>query len=302
MAMREASTRPREPAAREEQRVATAGAMGRLRTPRARALAMRGLLGLIILIWAFPVAWVAYSSFKPAELIISRSLSVVFAPTVAHYRAIFETHNFARFTVNSLVVATVSTVLCVVVGFLAAYGMARFRAGGASFSLWILVTRMAPPAAVLIPFYLMFRLLGLIHTLTGLVLVNIALNLSFAIWILRSFLDEIPVELEESAMVDGASRVDVLRAIVVPLARPGLVTTAIFSFVFAWNEYLFALVLATSPRAKTLPVAAGDFVTAYAIEWGPVFASGTLILIPVVILTLFLQRYIMRGLTLGAFR
>jgi multiple sugar transport system permease protein len=161
---------------------------------------------------------------------------------------------------------------------------------------------MAPPAAVLIPFYLMFRVLGLIHTLTGLVVVDVALNLSFAIWILRTFIEEIPVDLEESAMVDGASRLGVLPAIVLPLARPGVVTTAIFCFVFAWNEYLFALVLAASPRAKTLPVAAGDFVTAYAIEWGPVFASGTLILIPVMILTLFLQRYIVRGLTLGAFR
>ncbi len=265
-------------------------------------VAMRGLLGLIVLVWAFPIAWVAYSSFKPPELIISRALSLLFAPTLAHYRAIFETHNFARFAVNSLVVATVSMALCVLLGFLAAYGMARFRAGGATFSLWVLVTRMAPPAAVLIPFYLMFRVLGLIHTLTGLVLVNLALNVSFAIWILRSFVEEVPVELEESAMVDGASRAEVLRVIVLPLCFPGLVTTAIFSFVFAWNEYLFALVLATSPRSKTLPVAAGDFVTAYAIEWGPVFASGTLILVPVMVLTLFLQRYIVRGLTVGAFR
>jgi len=271
-------------------------------TSRSAVLIMRGVVGLIVLIWAFPILWVAYSSFKPADLIISRSLTVLFEPTFAHYRTIFETQNFARFAVNSLIVASVSTAICVVLGFLAAYGMARFRAGGDSFALWVLVTRMAPPAAVLIPFYLMFRVLGLIHTLTALVVVDVALNLSFAIWILRTFIEEIPVDLEESAMVDGASRLGVLPAIVLPLARPGVVTTAIFCFVFAWNEYLFALVLAASPRAKTLPVAAGDFVTAYAIEWGPVFASGTLILIPVMILTLFLQRYIVRGLTLGAFR
>jgi multiple sugar transport system permease protein len=266
------------------------------------AVVMRGIVAMIVLIWAFPILWVAYSSFKPADLIIARSLTVLFEPTLAHYRTIFETQNFARFAVNSLIVASVSTAICVVLGFLAAYGMARFRAGGSSFALWVLVARMAPPAAVLIPFYLMFRVLRLIHTLTGLVVVDVALNLSFAIWILRSFIEEIPVDLEESAMVDGASRLGVLPAIVFPLARPGVVTTAIFCFVFAWNEYLFALVLAASPRAKTLPVAAGDFVTAYAIEWGPVFASGTLILIPVMILTLFLQRYIVRGLTLGAFR
>jgi multiple sugar transport system permease protein len=265
-------------------------------------LAMRGLVGAIILVWAFPILWVAYSSFKPAELIIARSLTVLFEPTLAHYRTILETQNFARFAANSLIVATVAAGVCVVLGFLAAYAIARFRAGGPGFALWVLATRMAPPAAVLIPFYLMFRVLGLIHTLTALVIVDVALNLSFAIWVLRSFIEEIPVELEESAMVDGASRLGVLPTITVPLAFPGIVTTAIFSFVFAWNEFLFALVLAASPRSKTLPVAAGDFVTAYAVEWGPVFASGTLILIPIMGLTLFLQRYIVRGLTLGAFR
>ena len=268
----------------------------------AAALAMRGVVALIVVVWALPILWVAYSSFKPADLIIARGLSLVFEPTLAHYRTIFATQSLGRFALNSAIVATVSAAICVVVGFLAAYGMARFRAGGPGFAVWVLATRMAPPAAVLIPFYLMFRLLGLVHTLTALVLVDIALNLSFAIWILRSFIEEIPVELEESAMVDGASRIGVLPAVVVPLALPGIVTTAIFSFVFAWNEYLFALVLAASPRVKTLPVAAGDFVTAYAIEWGPVFASGTVILIPIVFLTLFLQRYIVRGLTLGAFR
>ena len=155
-------------------------------TSRSAVLIMRGVVGLIVLIWAFPILWVAYSSFKPADLIISRSLTVLFEPTLAHYRTIFETQNFARFAVNSLIVASVSTAICVVLGFLAAYGMARFRAGGNSFALWVLVTRMAPPAAVLIPFYLMFRVLGLIHTLTGLVVVDVALNLSFAIWILRT--------------------------------------------------------------------------------------------------------------------
>lgn len=269
---------------------------------RAAALAMRGTVLLIVLVWAFPILWVACSSFKPADVIISRSLTVLFAPTIEHYRTIFATQNLARCALNSLVVASISAALCVVLGFLAAYAMARFRAGGPGFALWVLATRMAPPAAVLIPFYLMFRVLGLIHTLTALVIVDVALNLSFAIWILRSFIDEIPVELEESAMVDGASRLGVLPAVVIPLTLPGIVTTAIFSFIFAWNEYLFALVLAASPSVKTLPVAAGDFVTAYAIEWGPVFASGTVILVPIMVLTLFLQRYIVRGLTLGAFR
>ena len=191
---------------------------------------------------------------------------MLFEPTLAHYRTIFETQNFARFAVNSLIVASVSTAICVVLGFLAAYGMARFRAGGNSFALWVLVNRMAPPAAVLIPFYLMFRVLGLIHTLTGLVVVDVALNLSFAIWILSTFIEEIPVDLEESAMVDGASRLGVLPAIVFPLARPDRDHGHLLLRI-CLERVSFRAGPGASPRAKTLPVAAGDFVTAYAIEW-----------------------------------
>jgi multiple sugar transport system permease protein len=260
------------------------------------------LIILILLVWAFPIFLIVISSFKPSAAIINQTFALWFSPTLDHYRVIFESHNFGRYVINSLTVSVGATFIVGVCSFLTAYSLARFRTGGESLLLWVLITRMAPPAAILMPFYLMFRMTGLTNTLTALVIVNISLNLSFAIWLLKTFIEEIPRELEESARIDGASYLDALSQIVLPLVRPGIITTLIFVFVFTWNEYLFALTLASSGRVKTLPVAAGDFVTAYAIEWGPVFGAGTLILIPIVLAVFVVQRYIVRGLTVGALK
>ena len=260
------------------------------------------LIALIVIVWAFPIALVVLSSFKPNAAIVTQTFDLIFSPTLEHYRTIFESHDFGRYLFNSSVVAVAATVLVGLTSFLTAYAMARYRTGGEGFSLWVLVTRMAPPAAVLMPFYLMFRTTDLTNTLTGLVIVNLSLNISFAIWLLITFIGEIPKELEESARIDGASVMEGIRWIVLPLVRSGLVTTLIFVFVFTWNEYLFALALASSGRTKTLPVAAGDFITAYAVEWGPVFGAGTLILIPIVLAVFVVQRYIVKGLTVGALK
>ena len=260
------------------------------------------LIFLIVAIWLLPIAFVVMSSFKTNAAIVSQAFNVLFEPTLQNYRVIFESHDFGRYLVNSLVVAVAATGVVGFTSFLTAYAIARFGTGGEGFSLWVLITRMAPPAAVLMPFYLMFRTFDLTNTLTGLVIVNVSLNLSFAIWLLKTFIDEIPRELEESARIDGASYLGAVGHIVLPLARSGIVTTLIFVFVFTWNEYLFALALASSGNTKTLPVAAGDFVTAYAIEWGPVFGAGTLILLPIFLAVLVVQRYIVKGLTVGALK
>lgn len=260
------------------------------------------LIALIVLVWALPIAFIVLSSFKPNAAIISQTFAIIFEPTLEHYRVIFENHNFGRYLVNSTVVAIGATALVGLTGFSTAYAIARYRTGGEPLSLWVLITRMAPPAAILMPFYLMFRITDLTNTLTALVIVNLSLNISFAIWLLITFIAEIPKELEESARIDGASILEGIRYIVLPLVRSGLITTLIFVFVFTWNEYLFALALASSGRTKTLPVAAGDFITAYAVEWGPVFGAGTLILIPIVMAVFVVQRYIVKGLTVGALK
>ncbi len=254
----------------------------------------------LVSLWAFPILWIIISSFKSDRLIISQELTYFFKPTIEHYQRIFSSHNFGKFMVNSLTVAFVTTVIVLLTAFLASYSLSRFRTGGNFMIIGIIVTRIAPPAAVLMPFFILFKNLHLLNTLTALIVVNLSLNLSFALLMLKAFIDEIPVAIEEAAQIEGASWLQILVMIVFPLTRSGMVTTAIFTFIFTWNEYLFAMVLASSNKVKTLPVAAGDFITAYAIEWGPVFSSGTLILIPVLLMTLFVQKYIAKGLTFGA--
>ncbi|NOY09454.1 MAG: carbohydrate ABC transporter permease [Spirochaetes bacterium] len=254
----------------------------------------------VVVLWAFPILWVILSSLKTDRQIISRNLIFIFKPTIKNYYQIFTSHNFNRFLVNSTFVAAGTTIIVFLSAFPASYSMSRYNTGGNSMNLGILVTRIAPPAAVLMPFFIIFRYLGLLNTLWALILVNISLNLSFALLLLKSFIDEIPVSIEEAAKMEGASLFQRLVLLIFPLARSGIITTSIFTFIFTWNEYLFAMVLCSSQKVKTLPVAAGDFVTAYAIEWGPVFASGTLILLPILVLTFFVQKYIVKGLTIGA--
>lgn len=256
----------------------------------------------VIAVWAFPFLWMFLGSIKPTQAIISTEIVWRFQPTLEHYRTVFTKYPFIRFILNSFVVGFAVTAVTMVAGGLTAYGISRFDIGGKPFRLWILLTRMLPSPVLVIPLFLLFRSLDLINTLTALVIADTTFLLSFAIWILRSFFDEVPEALEEQALVDGGTRFQALVHIIIPLSRPGFITTSILTFIFAWNEYLFALVFATATSVKTLPVAAGDFITGYAINWGPVFASGTLIVIPVFILSVLLQRYIVRGLTLGAIK
>ena len=258
------------------------------------------LIIVVVVLWAFPILWVILGSFKTDRQIISQSLIVFFKPTIDNYSRIFSSHNFSRFFMNSTLVAVGTTAIVLLSAFPASYSLSRYNIGGDTMSLGILVTRIAPPAAVLMPFFIIFKSLNLMNNLWALVLVNISLNLSFALLLLRSFIDEIPVSIEEAAKLEGANLFQTLTLLIFPLARSGIITTGIFTFIFSWNEYLFAMVLCSSHKVKTLPVAAGDFVTAYAVEWGPVFSSGTLILLPIIMLTFIVQKYIVKGLTIGA--
>jgi multiple sugar transport system permease protein len=269
---------------------------------RLRRLGFALAMSLVVLLWAGPFFWMLLGSFKPREAIIANELVLWFTPTWEHYEAIFSRHAFWTYTLNSFIVAISSSVVTVTASILAAYALSRYRAGGRLFEFWLMFTRMLPPATLLIPLFLIFRTLGLINTLTGLILADASFLLSFCVWLLRGFFDEVPVGLEEAAACDGASRLQSLVYIILPVAAPGVTATIILSLIFAWNEYLFAIVFASATASKTLPAAANDFITGYAINWGPVFASGVLIVLPVALAALLLQRYIVRGLTLGAFK
>jgi multiple sugar transport system permease protein len=224
---------------------------------------------------------------------------LAFNPTGENYLALFQ-GKFARSFGNSTVVSAVTTLVSLLLGVPAAYALSRagFRADR-SIALWILTTRMAPPIAFAIPFFLAYRAVGLIDTLTGLVIIYLTFNLSLVIWMMRTFFDGLPRSLEEAAAIDGASPLSVFLRITLPLAGPGLATTAIFCFLFAWNDFFFALVL-TRSKAQMAPVAIVNFMNYEGWEWGKIAAGGTMIMLPVVLFSLLVRRYLIRGLTAGA--
>ena len=187
-------------------------------------------------------------------------------------------------------------------GSLAGYAIARYKTGGRPLSLWILSTRMLPPAAIVLPFFMMFSKLGFIDTIVGLILCYLVFNLSFTIWMSQTFFKEIPIEIEEASKIDGCSAFETFYRITLPISRPGLIATAVFCLVFSWNEFLFSLILTNSKAAQTLPASVGRFVTKYQIIWGPLFAESVMIIIPIMVATLIMQKYIIRGMSLGAIR
>ena len=257
---------------------------------------------LILIIWLIPFFWMISYSFKPTQEIIQPKLSLGGRFILDHYRYVFERQDFLLYFKNSVLVSFMSTLICMAVGVGAGYSISRFNTGGIYLNLWILITRMVPPAVLTIPFFLIFQKMGLTNTIWALVIANMTFNLPFVIWSMKGFFQEIPSVLEEAAIIDGCSKMQAFIRVIIPPSKPGIIVTTIFCLIFSWNEYLYALTLATAKQSKTLPVAAGDFITGYAINWGPVFASGTLILLPIFIIVFFFQKYIVKGLTIGAIK
>jgi multiple sugar transport system permease protein len=254
----------------------------------------------VILAWLFPVYWVVLTSFKPTLEINSPVPSFVFAPTWENYQDLFAKFEFAGILLNSVAVTFASCAIVMAMGTTAAYALARMKVPGEkNISMWILSLRFLPVIAVAIPFYLQWQDLNLLDTYPGLIIVYVAFNLPFAIWLLRGFLADMPIELEEAALLDGLSRLQILRRVALPVILPGLASTAIFVFVFTWNEYLMALML-TSVKSVTVPVQISKFVMPYAILWGDLSAAVVIQLVPMLAVVFLLQRHIVRGMTLGA--
>lgn len=261
---------------------------------------MVALLGGFVLLWLFPIYWIVLTSFKTPLIINEKTPVFFFAPTTENYRHLFTEFNFARPLWNSLVVTSISTVIVIILALLAAYALARMDVpGGKNIAVWMLSLRFMPPIAIVIPFFIAWQRLGIIDTHLGLILVYVSFNLPFAVWMLRGFLVEVPRDLDEAAMLDGLGHIAILRRIIFPVIAPGVAVTAIFTFVFAFNEYLMALVL-TSRNASTVPVTVAKFIQPYSILWGDVGAAATIQLVPILIVVFLLQRHIMRGISLGA--
>ena len=251
-----------------------------------------------------PVYWMLTISLKrEVDQFANPPRWLFFPPTLEHYYDAFVTRSFVQYLVTSAVVAITSTCCALVIGTLAAYSLARFELPwrlDRKLSLWILSTRMFPAIVTAVPLFLMMRDLGLLDTRLSLIIVYTGFNLPFVIWMMRGFFAEVPRDLEEAAMVDGDSRLGALWHVVLPLVAPGLAATAVFCLIVSWNEFLFALVLTQTDEAMTLPVGIAGRVTQYEFKWGVMSAAGVVAIIPILAFAIAVQRYLVRGLSLGA--
>ena len=266
-----------------------------------KKIALYALLLLALLWTVVPVGWMVLSSFKRPDDLVSQTPTLFFAPTFQNYVGLFTGGNaLGGYITNSILAAGISTLIAVTLGCLAGYGLARshFR-GKDHVSFWIISTRMAPIAAVILPLYAGFRTLDLLNTTTGLIVAYLTFNLPFAIWIMNAFFADLPPALEEAAMVDGATKFGAFWRIALPLTAPGIVTTAILCLVFSWNDYAFAQSF-SGPGSQTLPIAASQLITQTGINWGQLMAIGTIVVLPMVVVGLAVRRYLVKGLTLGA--
>ncbi|MBM3622212.1 MAG: carbohydrate ABC transporter permease [Alphaproteobacteria bacterium] len=251
---------------------------------------------LLLLAVVFPFLWLVQMSFRPNEDIFG--YSIVFAPTFEHYRALW-TGNFPGSFVNSVVVSLASTVLALLFGVPAAYTLARARfRRGRQIALWILATRMAPPIAFTIPFFLAYRYVGLLDTQIGLIIVYLTFNLALVIWMMQGFFEGVPTALEEAAWIDGCGVWEAFLRVSLPLSAPGLAATAVLCFILSWNDFFYALIL-TRTNASTAPVAIVNFIQYTGWEWGRIAAAATLVMLPVVVFSLLVRNYLVRGLTAG---
>lgn len=251
---------------------------------------------VLLLVVLFPFLWLVQMSFRPNDDIFGYDL--LFTPTLEHYRALW-TGIFPGSFVNSVVVSLGSTALALLFGVPAAYALSRagFRRRR-GIALWILATRMAPPIAFTIPFFLAYRHVGLLDTQIGLVIVYLTFNLALVVWMMQTFFDGVPRALEEAAWIDGCGVWQTFLRVTLPLSAPGLAATAVLCFILSWNDFFYALVL-TRTNASTAPVAIVNFIQYTGWEWGRIAAAGTLVMLPVVVFSLLVRNYLVRGLTAG---
>lgn len=263
----------------------------------------------LVVIW-FPIYYIFITSLKPTSEVLS--LPITFFPqnpTIGNYVDIFTNRPFEYYTMNSMIVATTTTVICVTLGTLTGYSFSRHDfMGNKTLLLSIVGARMIPPIALIVPFFQIMSQPPLIGGLTGslydtrlaLILTYTFFNLPFAVWIMKNYFDGVPESLDEQARIDGCSRWEAFFKIILPMAKPGIAATAILAFIFSWNEFVFALVLTSSEAAQTLPIAVSLFVADDFVDWAHLAAGGMIAALPGILFGLFFQQYIVSGLTQGA--
>lgn len=259
---------------------------------------------LFIILAFFPFFWTLLSSFKPAYQLFQINPPLWPQPfTWKNYLAIFWERRFHLNILNSLLVAGGTSFICVALGSLAAYALARLALPGKRAILgFILIISLFPPVSIVSPLFLMFQRAGLINTYAALILPYLTFALPLTVWLLTAFFQQIPRELEEAARMDGASTLRVFWQVTLPLGAPGIFTTAILTFIYCWNEFLFALAFTTNDQSRTVPVAIVLFSGYHAVPWGQILAAVTVVTLPVALVVLILQRRIISGLTAGAIK
>jgi multiple sugar transport system permease protein len=250
-----------------------------------------------------PLLWMILTSVKTNREITQDTSLIPQSLTTANYVSLFSGREFGAYLTNSIIVTFVSVAIALILGTQAAYVLARFRLRGGmqryvGFSL--LMVRLLPPIVIIIPIFLVAQGVGLLNTRLSLIVVYAAFNVTIVVWMMESFFREIPVDLEEAAMVDGDTRFTAFRRIVLPLAAPGLVATGIFAAITTYNEFLFALVLTSTPSAETMPIGAATLIGRINVDWGAMSAAGVVGALPIVIFSIFVQKHLVRGLTMGA--
>ena len=252
---------------------------------------------IVLAINVYPIFWMVKTSFSK-----DTRYDKQFEFSTIHYIELFQRHGFSRFILNSILVSTVSTMIVTTISVIAAYTFARFKFKGKdNIALWIISTRFLPPVIIAIPVYVLFVQLRLINNYISLIIIYITMNIPIAVWLLKSYINEVPLEVEESAKVDGCSRIGIIFKIVIPMITPGLIATSILVFIFSWNEYLFSLIL-TGNTTRTLPVAVSIFQADRLVLWGPLSAGGLISIVPIIVLTAIVHKNLVKGLTLGAIK
>lgn len=270
-----------------------------------RTLRRWGLAALVILalVWTLlPIVWMASTSLKPPGEYVSTDVSILpRSLTFEHYRELWA-DGFPRRFANTAIVVSGTVAISLVTGFLASYALTRFRFPArldVLFLLWVLIVKMAPPIAIAIPLFRLLNAMDLLNSLTGLILVYQVYTLPYCIWMLLGFVRDVPLEFEEAAAIDGASLLQNLRSVVVPLVGPGLMATGIFAAIMAWNEFLYALLFIQTPRLQTLPLHISNYITENETLWGQLMGIGLLSALPILLVSGYIQRYLLRGFGMG---
>lgn len=268
-----------------------------IKRKRTARFIMGGLTILVLLSFVFPFFWMLLASFKTQAQIMSTDQLFVFTPTTKNYTSVFKEYDFLIYIWNSLVVGLGSTLLALLLGLPAAYAIARHHLH--KLGLVILVARIIPGITFLIPWFILFSQMKLVDTYTALILSHMLVGLPFIIWIMIAFFEAMPKEIEEAGLIDGCNHHQVFLRVILPISGPGIITSSLLSFIFSWNNFMFSIILA-GDKTKTLPVAVFNFMSYSEINWGALMAAACIITLPVLIIALLAQRYVVSGLAAGA--